>query len=433
MCKFFVKVGLMFSCLVFAGCAGHSLKEAKEKNNIQAYEKVIEKYPDSPEAKEAASVVEKLEYDNTLKINNSNAYHSYLNRFPHGSYKLAAKERLKDVWCQELLNDQNIKEMEEYASYFKTGSCVDKILNLKHKLIYQDALSKDDDKSYEAYLYEYPQGPHANEIKSILDRRQAAREVVRVSRLSSLVSERVDVMALYNKLQSVDLIEKDEFETQSEYLSKKRKALENLSLKDEYVVSLPADTKYHADKEHWALNFEIALREGNRYYGGNEKLDRVKIPLLETNSKYTTYMASNSYGANVLVDKYTGYEYGLVSTNRSNIYKFKKMVDNQLHVRFFGETPWNEPARMFNFLNASLIIPMPLVEAKKIKDLESYLLFSLEYESVSTEVTSTEYQFEVATLDDPSAAHITENLIKAKLKSIIVSGPQGEFYKEIGL
>jgi len=96
-----------------------AFEKAKAKNTIEAYEAFIEKYPDSPEVKEAQIALERVHLDNAIKSGEIENIRAFIIKFPQTTWIPEAEKQLEKIYSAEFEKAKKENTVEAYETLIK--------------------------------------------------------------------------------------------------------------------------------------------------------------------------------------------------------------------------------------------------------------------------------------------------------------------------
>lgn len=149
--------------------------DVKDKNNVQAYNGYIKKYPDGRHVKEAKERIDNLDDDIWNSIKNSSAIsidrlNSYKNRFPKGRHITECEEKIKDSEWISIQRENTIEAYQEFISKYPTSPHVSqakaRIKEIENdENDWQNACDKGSTYAYNEYMENHNDGLHVAEAR----------------------------------------------------------------------------------------------------------------------------------------------------------------------------------------------------------------------------------------------------------------------------
>lgn len=150
-----------------------------DKNNVQAYNGYIKKYPDGRHVKEAKERIDNLDDSIWNSITNSSAIsidrlNSYKNRFPKGRHITECEEKIKDSEWICTQKEDTIEAYQEFISMHPTSPHVSqakaRINDIENdENDWQDACDKHSIYAYNEYLENHNNGLHVAEARKKIE------------------------------------------------------------------------------------------------------------------------------------------------------------------------------------------------------------------------------------------------------------------------
>lgn len=155
---------------------------AKNENTLDAYRSFCEKYPSGSFASAAQSAIENIEDEELwTRVNNAKTLSTvqhYLSSFPDGIHKeeaLSLKENLADEWdWSEAKNKNSTESYKQYMSNHPSGKFLSEakknLASCTENDYWQKQLSANTTKAYRSYLSKYPKGKYAAAAQSNINK-----------------------------------------------------------------------------------------------------------------------------------------------------------------------------------------------------------------------------------------------------------------------
>ncbi len=104
-------------------------------------------------------------WDETVLVNTTTAYQSYLSQFPEGKYIGQANDKIQDLYFDDGKNKGNVISVyDEYVKSYPKG----KYLGEFETLIYEQAKKKNTLVAFENYASRFPKGKYLAEVETLL-------------------------------------------------------------------------------------------------------------------------------------------------------------------------------------------------------------------------------------------------------------------------
>lgn len=164
-------VSFLLLILFMVSCSNpeKEFAKAKEKNNIEAYEKFIKKFPNSEFTNQAKRELENLEYNHALELHTVQSLEAFLSKYPESQYNKEIENEIQKI---EYTNVKKINTIDAYKSLLNKypntvfkDSVIERIDLLK-------AYKEDKLKSFRIFLNKYPKSEFVKEVKKEIKKRQ---------------------------------------------------------------------------------------------------------------------------------------------------------------------------------------------------------------------------------------------------------------------
>lgn len=104
-------------------------------------------------------------WDETVLVNTTTAYQSYLSRFPDGKYCDEANNKVQDLYLEDGKNSEDVNSVyDQYVKLYPNG----KYLGEFETLIYEQAKKKNTLEAFEDYASRFPKGKYLGEVETLL-------------------------------------------------------------------------------------------------------------------------------------------------------------------------------------------------------------------------------------------------------------------------
>jgi len=145
--------------------AALEFKQAKELHSILSYKRFLEKFPDAPEAKPAAVLLENLRFESAMAEGTPHALRHFLREYPNGLRRAEVVERLASMEREALESSDNVPHLRGAAQLYADkplGMVANERLDEVH---FQNAKAASD---YFDYLHQFPAGKHRKDARVAL-------------------------------------------------------------------------------------------------------------------------------------------------------------------------------------------------------------------------------------------------------------------------
>lgn len=184
---------LSFFLIFQTGCESmeSSWQDTQSENTIQAYERFIKKYPQSPFVDKAKNRIKKLFYKHAIEKNTIQGYEEFLKKYPRDSLTNDLKFRIMLIKFNKIRNSNSEyayeKFLEQYPLSIKADSIIMELIKIKREKHsfsnpeYQElkkALDKNMLWKYESFLKKYPNGNYKKIVKVLSQRFNTIKAIV---------------------------------------------------------------------------------------------------------------------------------------------------------------------------------------------------------------------------------------------------------------
>jgi outer membrane protein assembly factor BamD (BamD/ComL family) len=152
--------------------------EQKEYNNaLDSYENALNYKPaDNYALAQKEATIEEIAWQVAQNISSTEAYYTYLDKYPNGNYASTATETIK-YWDTDAYNKAVAGETQEalnaYLNNYPRGeyrsAIRNKLTERKEYDVYMYAKTNNYITNYETYINKYPNGKYASEVNSVIE------------------------------------------------------------------------------------------------------------------------------------------------------------------------------------------------------------------------------------------------------------------------
>lgn len=161
------RFGLIFGPLAFImiflfGCATmeSQFRMAKQKDNIEAYEKFVKRYPNSPFTDEARGRLELLKDEETFKKvetrNTITAYRDFIQKYPNSRFIEVAQKRIEESDKEAFVRTWGIGKIQAFQGFIESYPQSKYVTIATDRIEFLSAVKSGTLAAYRKFIKEYP-------------------------------------------------------------------------------------------------------------------------------------------------------------------------------------------------------------------------------------------------------------------------------------
>jgi hypothetical protein len=166
--------------------------------SIASIEQYLQKYQNGSHSTEARAMLESLYWTRDSQTNTPDSYRDYLSRYSDGAHAAAATE---EIAFQDARQRRDPGLLESFLGNYPQSRHSKEIRDLRDEIAWERT-DKNDEKSVDAYVKEYPKGRHAQDAqKQLVDLapREASQLPQQQTPVAPPVDERKAVLAVLDQ------------------------------------------------------------------------------------------------------------------------------------------------------------------------------------------------------------------------------------------
>ena len=157
---------LFFAFVLFHGwgCAS-PYTEVRRQDTIAAYKDFLQKYPQSPDRKDAEGRLEVLAFQKASEENSEESYASFLRDFPQSRFARQANTQLEIKRYKRARDRDTLESYQDFLRRFPNGQFAREAKDRAEEHFFQKALRYQSVRGMEAYLQHFPSGRFARQAE----------------------------------------------------------------------------------------------------------------------------------------------------------------------------------------------------------------------------------------------------------------------------
>ena len=143
-------------------------QQTDQQGSREAYLDYVEKYPNSPYARNAYDKIVEIDFSEAQTKNTVSAYETFLTNYPDSRFTSTAKEAMAELAYNSLGETPSSEQLQEFARNFPDSKYTQRLNEKLAAIAYKEAEQKDTKDAYEAFLRKYPGTRYSQDVRDRL-------------------------------------------------------------------------------------------------------------------------------------------------------------------------------------------------------------------------------------------------------------------------